>query len=177
MSNAIPTTYRGVRMRSRLEARWAAFFDAIDWPWQYEPFDLSGYIPDFVLPFAAGSLLIEVKPAHSLADLHAHTPKIDATDWDKEALVVGVDLFPSSAFGDNPSVGVIREADGPEWFWDEAPLAKCISCGHVFPFHGSASWRCRVCGADDGNAHMGSAPTDLRDRWVAAGNRVQWRAA
>ena len=28
---AIPTTYAGVRFRSRLEARWAAFFDLCGW--------------------------------------------------------------------------------------------------------------------------------------------------
>jgi hypothetical protein len=28
---AYPTTYRGRRYRSRLEARWADFFDAVQW--------------------------------------------------------------------------------------------------------------------------------------------------
>lgn len=58
---AIPTTYAGVRFRSRLEARWAAFFDLVGWEWEYEPLDLNGYIPDFVLAFAK-PLLVEVKP-------------------------------------------------------------------------------------------------------------------
>lgn len=33
---AIETSYRGCRFRSRLEARWAVFFDALGWDWQYE---------------------------------------------------------------------------------------------------------------------------------------------
>ena len=34
----IPTLYGGVRFRSRLEARWAAFFfDVAGWSWEYEP--------------------------------------------------------------------------------------------------------------------------------------------
>lgn len=33
---AIETEYRGCRFRSRLEARWAVFFDALGWDWQYE---------------------------------------------------------------------------------------------------------------------------------------------
>jgi len=37
---AIQTTYRGIRFRSRTEARWAAFFDELGWPWEYEPHDL-----------------------------------------------------------------------------------------------------------------------------------------
>ncbi len=48
-TTGIPTLYHGRRFRSRIEARWAAFFDLANWPWEYEPFDLEGYIPDFVL--------------------------------------------------------------------------------------------------------------------------------
>ena len=32
----IETTYNGVRLRSRLEARWAVFFDALGVKWLYE---------------------------------------------------------------------------------------------------------------------------------------------
>lgn len=49
---AIETTYKGYRFRSRLEARWAVFFDALGLKWAYEPegFELGGgvrYLPDF----------------------------------------------------------------------------------------------------------------------------------
>lgn len=48
----IETLYKGYRFRSRLEARWAVFFDALGVKWEYEPegFELpSGkrYLPDF----------------------------------------------------------------------------------------------------------------------------------
>ena len=33
---AIPTTYAGVNFRSRLEAKWAAFFDIVAWQWDYD---------------------------------------------------------------------------------------------------------------------------------------------
>lgn len=33
----IETRYAGCRFRSRLEARWAVFFDTVGIPWQYEP--------------------------------------------------------------------------------------------------------------------------------------------
>lgn len=50
--NAIQTTYKGFKFRSRLEARWAVFFDTIGTNWEYEPegFDLGKlgwYLPDF----------------------------------------------------------------------------------------------------------------------------------
>lgn len=51
---AIETEYKGYRFRSRLEARWAVFFDACGVKWEYEPegYDLGDgmyYLPDFLL--------------------------------------------------------------------------------------------------------------------------------
>lgn len=50
----IPTKYRGVTYRSRVEARWAVFFEAMGWAATYEQegLDLDGvwYLPDFWLP-------------------------------------------------------------------------------------------------------------------------------
>lgn len=51
----IETVYKGYRFRSRLEARWAFFFDCIDMHWEYEleGFDLGAlgyYLPDFWFP-------------------------------------------------------------------------------------------------------------------------------
>lgn len=52
--HAIETEYAGCRFRSRLEARWAVFFDALGFEWVYEPqgYHLNGasYLPDFWLP-------------------------------------------------------------------------------------------------------------------------------
>jgi hypothetical protein len=52
---AIPTRYAGCHFRSRLEARWAVFFDALGIQWEYEPEGFVGwfnepYLPDFLLP-------------------------------------------------------------------------------------------------------------------------------
>lgn len=53
--NAIETFYKGYRFRSRLEARWAVFFDAGHIEYEYEPEgyvlpDGTYYLPDFYLP-------------------------------------------------------------------------------------------------------------------------------
>ncbi len=65
MIAAIETHYKGYRFRSRLEARWAVFFDAMGIQWEYEPegFKIDGvyYLPDFYLPQV--SMYAEVKPA------------------------------------------------------------------------------------------------------------------
>ena len=63
----IETTYRGYLFRSRLEARWAVFFDALGIEWEYEPEgfvlpDGERYLPDFFLPTFDGGMYVEVKP-------------------------------------------------------------------------------------------------------------------
>lgn len=67
---AIETVWNGVRYRSRLEARWAIFFDALGVEHQYEPegFDLGGlwYLPDFWLP--EQKLWLECKPVPATGD-------------------------------------------------------------------------------------------------------------
>lgn len=55
MIRAIETMYRGYRFRSRLEARWAVFFDALPVQWEYEKEGYvissgASYLPDFWLP-------------------------------------------------------------------------------------------------------------------------------
>lgn len=64
---AIETSYAGCRFRSRLEARWAVFFDHLGIRWEYEPEgfewgscgETSRWLPDFHLP--ATNTWVEVK--------------------------------------------------------------------------------------------------------------------
>ena len=66
---AIPTVYNGRQYRSRLEAKWAAFFDLLGWRFEYEPADFGKWSPDFLLFCENVSpIFVEVKP-------------IDAFDW------------------------------------------------------------------------------------------------
>lgn len=63
MNGAIETEYRGIRFRSRLEARWAVFFDVagIEWKYETEGYEVDGhrYLPDFWLPDS--KVWVEVK--------------------------------------------------------------------------------------------------------------------
>jgi hypothetical protein len=66
----IDTRYRGYRFRSRLEARWAVFLDALLWSWVYEPEGYSlpsgWYLPDFwVEPPGHAPLYLEIKWAQA----------------------------------------------------------------------------------------------------------------
>lgn len=63
---AHPTKYGDVMFRSRHEATWAAFFDKLGWAWDYEPFDLIGWVPDFLLRGFGEDVLVEVKPTDDM---------------------------------------------------------------------------------------------------------------
>lgn len=74
----IETVYRGYRFRSRLEARWAVFFDTINVKYEYEAqgYDLGKdgyYLPDFWLP--REEAWIEIKgtppPKSDIDKMHA----------------------------------------------------------------------------------------------------------
>jgi hypothetical protein len=197
--NAIPTEYGGTRFRSRLEARWAAFFDALSWDWDYEPIDLDGYIPDFVLPFRYAPLLVEVKPALRLpAELHDHKQKITDSSWSGEALIVGSRLGLLKGEGDMlcgilgsrepmPAAEVARvercraglngitRAGDLEWLWDDGMLFHCVPCRGPSIAQYNGSWRCRRCGTDDGQQRGFAKVGVFQYAWLDAGNAVQWR--
>lgn len=70
MIKAIETEYNGYRFRSRLEARWAVFFDQAGITYEYEPegFELEDgtrYLPDFYLPWF--HCYVEIKPLETEA--------------------------------------------------------------------------------------------------------------
>jgi len=52
--SVLPSAYRGIRFRSRTEARWAIYFEALGIPWEYEvegfALPSGNYAPDFLLP-------------------------------------------------------------------------------------------------------------------------------
>ena len=77
---AIETVYNGYRFRSRLEARWAVFFDAVGVQWKYEPegferapvcgpdSEVIRYLPDFHLPQTNTWVEIKGTPEALIAD-------------------------------------------------------------------------------------------------------------
>lgn len=162
----IPTLYNGIRFRSRLEARYAAFFDELGWPWNYEPFDLDGYIPDYIIDFEVGPVLFEVKGFDE--EIEAACLKIEFSGWQKEAVIAAGDVKHSA-------IGQILEPHPQVFVWSTAELFYCISCGSPSLRAAEGSWRCRACGAGKrgGNEHVGEL--DPTEAWARAGNRVQWR--
>lgn len=82
--NAIETRYKGYRFRSRLEARWAVFFDELGIGYEYEPegfctSDGTKYLPDFYLTFEHVYVEVKGKRYGAMDELHK------AFRWVKES--------------------------------------------------------------------------------------------
>jgi hypothetical protein len=195
MNEGIPTNYHGTRYRSRLEARWAAFFDLLKWDTHYEPFDLDGYIPDFVVHGRTWvgekiPILIEIKPVSGETDplFTATAQKIARSGWRHEALIVSY-FLPYSECCNELSVGwLCDEADYIKWEPDPtAPLT--FSSWAYAPFqevgagsqalvgfcHEYQSYHDRISGVNPHSTGIHNEASVI-DLWAQAGKAVQWRA-
>ena len=173
----IPTTYKGIRFRSRAEACWAVFMDEIGWTWEYEPIDLDGYIPDFLVSRGErGQLLLEVKGAVlGLGGLTEYLGKIQNSSWTGQALIVGAMPCCISAMG--VSYYIFGKTARPEniggsleWDWQTSEACWCVNCGHVTANDPAYNYRCLFCSSEDGRSANLVALA-----WANAKNRTQWR--
>lgn len=179
---AIPTEYNGVRFRSRLEAKWAAFFDRCEWRWTYEANDFDGYIPDFLLHFRV-PVFVEVKPLQwdeSERDeeiLQEVRTKFVHAGIKGEIIALGswiptVDV-PFHRLGMSMEVDPATDEVSP---WDWVFGFRCNHCGNFSFASESMSYHCRFRGCYDernGRSHLGDWNADFDFR--RACSEVQWR--
>lgn len=180
----IETTYKGRLFRSRLEARWAAFFDLLHWHWEYEPFDCDGWIPDFQITGAKQSVLVEVKPIDRFCRITAN--KIDKANDEHEVLLVGSTLLRDDYSYYIGWLGVLDEffhdlhcrnwALAPFGLWDAGK-------GQVGFCHSEETFSDRISGGYDGGCHGALSSTEkgkqklesINIAWNMAANEVQWK--
>jgi hypothetical protein len=180
---AIPTMYKGVQFRSRLEARVACFFDVLEWPWDYEPVDLAGYIPDFVLKFPYRPVLAEVKPFDDIADpqVKAAQEKIQRAGWKNDAIIVGCKPWLEGETG-IPWIGsqgdYVHSDPNVSHCWQWCGVFICKECKRHTMVGGDD--HCVVTGC---RAHgpvsplVNSTGSWLIETWNWAGNKVQYKGS
>lgn len=136
---AIQTEYKGYRFRSRLEARWAVFFDTLGLEYEYEPegFDCAGvwYLPDFRIidPSTDGfDLWLEIKPQRPLTGAEKRKvlafsifPRgwfriLSGSPWADSSGVAYQTIHASARGSGKPFIKATRE------LWIE-----CLHCGEV----------------------------------------------
>lgn len=165
------TRYKGALFRSRLEAKWAAFFDHLGFDWQYEPLDLDGWVPDFSLKTATGPLFVEVKPIFDLQEV----PKVRTAPG--EHLLVGTAPLRNkhSAFGDSDrcvQIGwFVNGSSGISKYDDDAFLCGIAQADHyrIWGIIGDThSWADRISGLHDGDHFLRAGVDDPMTLWNMA---------
>jgi hypothetical protein len=201
----VETVYNGTTFRSRLEANWAACFDIYRWQWTYEPFDLDGWFPDFLLksedPERPG-VFVEVKPLTSFCEETAQKIQEALEKTDNRhvpALLVGTEPFWSEEW-EQICVGWLLEYMDCEnsWSWDEAPM-RCVDWSYclddswgdpwkdarrpkaIIDFcHATQSYRQRITGHYDGNSgswgRKGVERKFAERGWSAAKKKVRYQS-
>lgn len=102
--------YKGLEFKTRLEAKWAAFFDLAGWSWWVNPIAIDDWRPDFKVAFKCDhsecngqhSLLIAILPMSDIKKFNGHpclSYVYDITDENGQWQADG-----GAAFGNNPSV-------------------------------------------------------------------------
>lgn len=158
-----PTIYNGIPMRSRLEARFAAWLDRQEFQWDYEPQcfaakDGRQYLPDFRIRDHApadwcgeedgkANLYIELKPLADQVDLLELAHIIWWSEPTAHLLYVCPGQFRPSGYIDAPL------AVGSLMLLDEAMVFRCDQCDGTTICAAFGSWRCLRCGRYDGNGH------------------------
>lgn len=178
---------KGLRFRSRLEAIWATFFDLLKWDWEYEPFDLKGYIPDFILTFDdkdKTQVLVEVKGELNYDNLKNHYEKIQKSGWEGDAIIVGAKLFEKHMmYGVNVmSIGVLcynHKIDekfdiGPGPYFDHAYLRyECNTWNIDYDIH-DGHWIMTI-GKYPYDKYPEYKIEKIQKLWVEAKNNCQWK--
>lgn len=140
--NVIQTHYNGYHFRSRLEARWAVYFDAVGITWDYEPegFNLGGvpYLPDFWLPQVR--MWAEVKPVGLKPDEWEKCQRLANESLRPVLMLIGTpDLRSYWAIGSN--------FDGYDDLCDYVLDTSCMSEARFFASTGvSYPEFCDLCG-------------------------------
>ena len=182
--SSIPTTYNGIRFRSRLEAKWACFFNQVGWRWHYEPIDLNGWIPDFLIETKGLPLLVEVKPIskmdpaittkiHRAMGLDVINGEIFPFHKNYEFLICGIGPFEPE--NDRNAIGWINDCfigDFADAVLSRPSGTKVwgLTSGIV------GEWRNRI--ADDYGKHTSDYCNldEIQPLWAEACNTTQWKA-
>jgi len=177
--------------KSRLEARWAAFFDLVGWEYEYQPFTLNGWTPDFALIGDRETVLVEVVPfsgfprreIERIDRIYPYPCKICSTETCKDCQAFDGEEFHDVlllgptvpvTFNWQECLGFIRESG----CWSGALMLKLPENGAFGFSDGIYSFRDRISGKYDVSNLVFSDTEDpvmheIRSLWIKAGSTTQ----
>jgi hypothetical protein len=145
---AIDTQYKGYNFRSRLEARWAVFFDALELKWEYEPegFELEDgtkYLPDFKVRYDDGETWFEVKSSLSNMSLEEWLKVLKFEHESGHGGVIILDGAPEPKMYNSASECIHFNIGGLESYQNVETAIDLMNLGqpfNVFEEHKRSGW-------------------------------------
>lgn len=99
-----------IQFRSKIEAQWAYLFESFKWKWEYEPYELNGYIPDFIIKMNEVQILIEIKGDNDIwKEYKPHLKKIRESGWKGNCIILGSTYKKSESHEGGISVGIFAD--------------------------------------------------------------------
>lgn len=172
----IPTYYKYRKYRSRLEARWACTFDLFGWKFEYEPFDLDGWIPDFIIYGVEQELIVEVKPFSKLKEFDTNKviKGIKKYKQGTEILLLGSTIFKQDEYFQSAYIGWLGEYNGKEYDFGEAVINFYERKWGII--HSYGFYKDRITSLYRGNDYIDTPNFNkVLYIWNRAGNITQWK--
>lgn len=194
---AIPTIYKGIRFKSRLEAAFAAFLDSMNIKWQYEPqsyvvnsyIAIGGkvgaarrmihYLPDFQLPEL--KIFVETK-ASNMAGIFWEDIGLpffeDTLQKQNNVMIVShtaaflIDTLWASDETLHQFATNIGECPA-----DEIWLGMCPECDKWNILSNEGDHSCRACGCYEGDKGHWPSHRSFIDEWTAWQQQMKERSA
>ncbi len=148
---AIETEYNGYRFRSRLEARWAVFFDSVGIEYVYKPekirlvndyYQFDFYLPESKQLFEVQGVFVNTEEENLQRAL---TEGYSVTIGTYDGKFITCDHWP-----DEEIYGTPFSFDTSNDGW----LCRCRSCGKYWFMGSHGVWDCQCCGEYDGDGHF-----------------------
>lgn len=142
----IPTIYRSIKFRSRTEAKWAVFFDALGIVWEYEPEGYTdgstSYLPDFLL--TNFDVFWEIKGTEQYDE-----EKIEMlVRGTSKSVVIAIGAPQSPLYGGNTLITAseltLFSGSRIHWATNDLVLAEC----QIHPDSGVQLFSCRFTGIE-----------------------------
>jgi len=148
---------KNINFRSMIEAKWAYIFDKLNLNWEYEPFELKGYIPDFIIIIDDKQILIEIKSDLNIWENKNtdYEHKIKSSGWINDFIILGGNIKKDNEFSYLIGYGYMDNK------YSKIFLKKTKNNSIIFSI--------------DNNTYNNNLIDNLDQLWIESKNNYQWK--
>ena len=140
-----------------MKVKWAYVFDKLNLNWEYEPFELKGYIPDFIIIIDGKQILIEIKSDLNIWENknNDYEHKIKSSGWQNDFVILGGNIKKDNDFSYLIGYGYMDNK------YSKIFLKKLKNNLIIFSI--------------DNNTNNNNLIDNLDQLWIESKNKYQWK--